>query len=154
MLASLKTTGRGAVVMPHGVLFRGRKEGDIRMALLRAHVIEAIIGLPPKLFYGTGIQAVIIVLNKSIPDRERNHGPLPQNSVKRVKGQPQLTEAEKAQIKKRKALSDDVATLAAIAAKFGVSVGVVKKIRQQLIHTGKMERTPQHRGPRKLTPGA
>jgi type I restriction enzyme M protein len=73
MLASLKTTGRGAVVMPHGVLFRGRKERDIRMALLRAHVIEAIIGLPPKLFYGTGIQAVIIVLNKSISDRERNH---------------------------------------------------------------------------------
>lgn len=73
MLASLKTTGRGAVVMPHGVLFRGRKERLIRMALLRARVIEAIIGLPPKLFYGTGIPAVIIVLNKSIPDRERDH---------------------------------------------------------------------------------
>jgi type I restriction enzyme M protein len=73
MLASLKSTGRGAVVMPHGVLFRGRKERKIRMKLLQSRVIEAIIGLPPKLFYGTGIPAVIIVLNKSIPDNERDH---------------------------------------------------------------------------------
>ncbi len=73
MLASLKSTGRGAVVMPHGVLFRGRKEREIRMALLRARVIEAIIGLPPKLFYGTGIPAVIVILNKAIPDKERDH---------------------------------------------------------------------------------
>jgi type I restriction enzyme M protein len=73
MLASLKTLGRGAVVMPHGVLFRGRKEREIRMALLRARVIEAVIGLPPKLFYGTGIPAVIVILNKSIPDQERDH---------------------------------------------------------------------------------
>ncbi len=74
MLASLKATGRGAVVMPHGVLFRGRKEREIRMNLLRPHnVIEGIIGLPPKLFYGTGIPAVIVLLNKSIPDRERDH---------------------------------------------------------------------------------
>lgn len=73
MLASLKSMGRGAVVMPHGVLFRGRKEREIRIALLRARVVEAIIGLPPKLFYGTGIPAVIIVLNKSISDKERDH---------------------------------------------------------------------------------
>jgi type I restriction enzyme M protein len=74
MLASLKTTGRGAVVMPHGVLFRGRKEREIRMRLLRPNnVIEAIIGLPPKLFYGTGIPAAIVVLNKSIPDKERDY---------------------------------------------------------------------------------
>lgn len=73
MLASLSSTGRGAVVMPHGVLFRGRKEREIRMALLNARVIEAIIGLPPKLFYGTQIPAVIILLNKSIPDGEREH---------------------------------------------------------------------------------
>jgi type I restriction enzyme M protein len=59
--------------MPHGVLFRGRKEREIRMALLRARVIEAVIGLPPKLFYGTGIPAVIVILNKSIPDQERDH---------------------------------------------------------------------------------
>jgi type I restriction enzyme M protein len=73
MLASLKSTGRGAVVMPHGVLFRGRKEREIRMSLLKARVIEAIIGLPPKLFYGTGIPAVIIILNKSIPEKERDY---------------------------------------------------------------------------------
>jgi type I restriction enzyme M protein len=73
MLASLKATGRGAVVMPHGVLFRGRKERDIRIALLRARVVEAIIGLPPKLFYGTGIPAVIIILNKSISDKEKDY---------------------------------------------------------------------------------
>lgn len=72
MLASLKPTGRGAVVMPHGVLFRGRKEREIRLKLLQVGVIEAIIGLPPKLFYGTGIPAVIVVLNKAIPDRERD----------------------------------------------------------------------------------
>ena len=73
MLASLKTTGRGAVVMPHGVLFRGGREREIRMALLRARFIEGIIGLPPKLFYGTGIAAVIIILNKSMRDEERDH---------------------------------------------------------------------------------
>lgn len=73
MLASLKPTGRGAVVMPHGVLFRGGKEKEIRAAMLRDHVIEAIIGLPPKLFYGTGIPAAIVVLNRSLPDRERDH---------------------------------------------------------------------------------
>lgn len=72
MLASLKSTGRGAVVMPHGVLFRGRKEREIRINLLKARAIEAIIGLPPKLFYGTGIPAVIVVLNKSIPEKERD----------------------------------------------------------------------------------
>ncbi len=73
MLASLKPTGRGAVVMPHGVLFRGGKEKEIRAAMLRDHVIEAIIGMPPKLFYGTGIPAAIIVLNRSLPDAERDH---------------------------------------------------------------------------------
>ena len=73
MLASLKPTGRGAVVMPHGVLFRGRKEREVRKKLLEAHVVEAIIGLPPKLFYGTSIPAVIVVLNKSIPDDERDY---------------------------------------------------------------------------------
>ncbi len=70
MLASLKPTGRAAVVMPHGVLFRGGKEKEIRKGMLSDNggVIEAIIGLPPKLFYGTGIPASILVLNKSKPD--------------------------------------------------------------------------------------
>lgn len=73
MLASLKSTGRGAVIMPHGVLFRGGREKEIRAAMLRDHVIEGIVGLPPKLFYGTGIPAALVVLNRSLPDRERGH---------------------------------------------------------------------------------
>lgn len=70
MLASLKRGGRGAVVMPHGVLFRGGKEKEIRQKMLTdsAGVIEAVIGLPPKLFYGTGIPACVLVLNKDKPD--------------------------------------------------------------------------------------
>nr|WP_309716548.1 class I SAM-dependent DNA methyltransferase [Armatimonas sp.] len=73
MLASLKTSGRGAVVMPHGVLFRGGKEKEIRQKMLSENggVIEAIIGLPQKLFYGTGIPASILVLNKNKPDHLR-----------------------------------------------------------------------------------
>jgi type I restriction enzyme M protein len=65
MVASLKTHGRMATVMPHGVLFRGGSEKVIRKALLDANLVEAIIGLPPALFYGTGIPACIIVINKN-----------------------------------------------------------------------------------------
>jgi type I restriction enzyme M protein len=78
MLASLLPSGRACIVMPHGVLFRGGKEKEIRKALLGAKegvkgdVIEAIIGLPPKLFYGTGIPACLLLLNKNKPDGLRN----------------------------------------------------------------------------------
>ncbi len=74
MLASLKPTGKMAVVMPHGVLFRGGKEKEIRQGLLNDNggVIEAIISLPPKLFYGTGIPAAILVLTKNKPDSLHN----------------------------------------------------------------------------------
>lgn len=70
MLASLRPTGKLAVVMPHGVLFRGGREKEIRQALLTDNggVIEAIISLPPKLFYGTGIPAAILVLTRNKPD--------------------------------------------------------------------------------------
>ena len=73
MLASLKRSGRGAVVMPHDVLFRGGKEKEIRQKMLEegAGVIEAIVGLPPKLFYGTGIPACVLILNKDKPDSLR-----------------------------------------------------------------------------------
>ncbi|MCU0324723.1 MAG: N-6 DNA methylase [Spirosomaceae bacterium] len=71
MLASCKSNGKLAVVMPHGVLFRGGKEGEIRTKMIKANVIEAIIGLPQKLFYGTGIPACILVLNKNKPDNLR-----------------------------------------------------------------------------------
>ncbi len=73
MLASLKPTGKLAVVMPHGVLFRGGREKEIRQALLADNggVVEAIISLPPKLFYGTGIPAAILVLTRNKPDTLR-----------------------------------------------------------------------------------
>ncbi len=64
LLKSLKSTGKGAIIMPHGVLFRGNREADIRRELVRRGYIKGIIGLPPNLFYGTGIPACIIVLDK------------------------------------------------------------------------------------------
>jgi type I restriction enzyme M protein len=64
ILTSLKSTGKGAVVLPHGVLFRGNVEADIRRQLVRRGYIKGIIGLPPNLFYGTGIPACIVVLDK------------------------------------------------------------------------------------------
>lgn len=62
MLASLKQNGKMAVVMPHGVLFRGGEEKKIRIALLNDDCIEAVIGLPQNLFYGTGIPACVLVM--------------------------------------------------------------------------------------------
>jgi type I restriction enzyme M protein len=64
MIKSLKSTGRGAVIMPHGVLFRGNSEANIRKELIKRGYIKAIIGLPANLFYGTGIPACILVLDK------------------------------------------------------------------------------------------
>lgn len=72
MLASCKKTGKVVVVMPHGVLFRGGKEKEIREGMLKADVIEGIISLPPQLFYGTGIPACIMVFNKNKPDELKN----------------------------------------------------------------------------------
>jgi type I restriction enzyme M protein len=68
MIASLKPDGRMATIMPHGVLFRGGKEKLIRELLIEDDIIEAIISLPPGLFYGTGIPACVLVVNKSKPD--------------------------------------------------------------------------------------
>ncbi len=64
MVKSLKSTGKGAVILPHGVLFRGNAEANIRKELVERGYIQAIIGLPPNLFYGTGIPACILVLDK------------------------------------------------------------------------------------------
>lgn len=72
MAASLKSTGRMATVMPHGVLFRGGAEKIIRKGLLEANLIEAIISLPPALFYGTGIPACVLILNKNKADELRD----------------------------------------------------------------------------------
>jgi type I restriction enzyme M protein len=64
LLSSLKSTGKGAIILPHGVLFRGNAEADIRRNLLQRGYIKGIIGLPANLFYGTGIPACILVLDK------------------------------------------------------------------------------------------
>jgi type I restriction enzyme M protein len=71
MVASLKDTGVMATVMPHGVLFRGGAEKKIREGMVKAGIIEAVISLPPALFYGTGIPACILVINKNKPDELR-----------------------------------------------------------------------------------
>jgi type I restriction enzyme M protein len=62
-------TGRMAVVVPHGVLFRGAAEGRIRQQLIDENLLDAVIGLPEKLFYGTGIPAAILVFRKHKSDR-------------------------------------------------------------------------------------
>ena len=64
ILKSLKSTGKGAIILPHGVLFRGNAEARIRENLIKQGYIKGIIGLPANLFYGTGIPACIIVLDK------------------------------------------------------------------------------------------
>ncbi|UZF56586.1 type I restriction-modification system subunit M [Gordonia polyisoprenivorans] len=63
-LTSLKSTGKGAIILPHGVLFRGHAEAGIRKRLLQQGFIKGIIGLPANLFYGTGIPACIVILDK------------------------------------------------------------------------------------------
>lgn len=64
VIASLKSTGKGAIILPHGVLFRGNAEAEIRKKIVGRGYIKGIIGLPANLFYGTGIPACIIVLDK------------------------------------------------------------------------------------------
>ncbi|MCK5505186.1 MAG: type I restriction-modification system subunit M [Thermodesulfovibrionia bacterium] len=70
MISTLNATGRAGVVLPHGALFRGGAEGKIRKAILEEDLLEAVIGLPSNLFYGTGIPACLFILNKKKP-RER-----------------------------------------------------------------------------------
>lgn len=69
MISVLKSDGRMAVVMPHGVLFRGGEEKSMREWLVEKGYLEAVIGLPPSLFYGTGIPASILVINKAGADK-------------------------------------------------------------------------------------
>jgi type I restriction enzyme M protein len=64
LIRSLKSKGKGAIILPHGVLFRGNKEADIRRNLIQRGLIKGIIGLPANLFYGTGIPACILVVDK------------------------------------------------------------------------------------------
>ena len=73
MFASLNDHGRMAVVLPHGVLFRGGAEGLIREHLLKENRIVAVVGVASNLFYGTGIPACILVLRKQRPDAHKDH---------------------------------------------------------------------------------
>jgi type I restriction enzyme M protein len=63
-IKSLKSTGKAAVILPHGVLFRGGAEATIRRELLKRGLIKGVVGLPANLFYGTGIPACIVVVDK------------------------------------------------------------------------------------------
>jgi type I restriction enzyme M protein len=72
IIGSLKSNGKGAVILPHGVLFRGNAEAEIRKNIIKKGFIKGIIGLPANLFYGTGIPACIIVIDKE--DAEQRKG--------------------------------------------------------------------------------
>ena len=69
ILKSLKSTGKAAVILPHGVLFRGNAEASIRRAIIDKGYIKGIIGLPANLFYGTGIPACILIIDKEDADK-------------------------------------------------------------------------------------
>lgn len=72
LIASMKTDeGRGACILPHGVLFRGNAEYDIRKHIVKQHYIKGIIGLPPNIFFGTGIPASIIIIDKKNKDSRK-----------------------------------------------------------------------------------
>ena len=71
MVAVLNAEGQLGVVMPHGVLFRGSAEGRIRQGMLEEDLFDAVIGLPTNLFYGTGIPASILVLNRNKPEARK-----------------------------------------------------------------------------------
>lgn len=72
MVKSMNENGCAGIVLPHGVLFRGGAEGRIREQLIKNDLIEAIIALPAKLFYGTGIPAAIVIFNKNKPKDRQN----------------------------------------------------------------------------------
>ncbi|HBM46188.1 MAG: Type I restriction-modification system, M subunit [Parcubacteria group bacterium GW2011_GWF2_38_76] len=72
IIKSMNVNGRAGIVLPHGVLFRGGAEGRIREQILKNDLIEAVIALPAKLFYGTGIPAAVLILNKNKPENKKN----------------------------------------------------------------------------------
>ncbi|OFX82157.1 MAG: type I restriction-modification system subunit M [Bacteroidetes bacterium GWE2_29_8] len=71
IIKSLKSNGKGAIILPHGVLFRGNAEAEIRKNIIKKGYVKGIIGLPANLFYGTGIPACIIVIDKENADRSK-----------------------------------------------------------------------------------
>ena len=71
MIETINDTGKAGVVVPHGVLFRGSSEGKIRQKTIEENILEAVIGLPANLFFGTGIPAAILVFNKAKGDNKK-----------------------------------------------------------------------------------
>ena len=71
MIASLRSDGVMGVVVPHGVLFRGSSEKEIRQGILEDDLLEAVIGLPSSLFYGTGIPTALLIINKQKPEQRK-----------------------------------------------------------------------------------
>jgi len=71
MIATINDKGRVGVVLPHGILFRGGAEGKIRKGIVEEDLLEAVIGLPSKLFYGAGIPACLFILNKNKPKERK-----------------------------------------------------------------------------------
>ncbi|PIQ73309.1 type I restriction-modification system subunit M [Candidatus Roizmanbacteria bacterium CG11_big_fil_rev_8_21_14_0_20_36_8] len=72
MIKSMNENGRAGIVLPHGFLFKGGAEGRIREQLIKNDLIEAVVALPSKLFYGTGISAVIVIFNKNKIEERKN----------------------------------------------------------------------------------
>lgn len=72
IIKSMNANGRAGIVLPHGVLFRGGSEGRIREHIIKNDLVDAIVALPQKLFYGTGIPAAIWILNKNKPEHKKN----------------------------------------------------------------------------------
>ncbi|RKX69770.1 type I restriction-modification system subunit M [candidate division TA06 bacterium] len=71
MISTINPTGKVGIVLPHGALFRGSAEGRIRKGIIEEDFLEAVIGLPPKLFYGTSIPACLFIVNKDKPKQRK-----------------------------------------------------------------------------------
>jgi len=94
MVASLKPDGMMGVVLPHGILFRGGAEGKIRKGLLEDDLVEAVIGLAPNLFYGTGIPACVLLINKAKPAKRKGKVLFVNGAEEMVEGKNQNTLSE------------------------------------------------------------
>lgn len=88
IIKSLKSTGKGAVILPHGVLFRGNTEATIRENLIKQGYIKGIIGLPANLFYGTTIPACIIIIDKEHAQRAVEDYEISKDALPKMTGRP------------------------------------------------------------------
>ena len=95
MVASLNSAGMLGVVLPHGILFRGGAEGKIRQGMLEDDLVEAVIGLAPNLFYGTGIPACVLVLNRDKPADRKGKVLFVNGAEEMVEGKNQNSLSEK-----------------------------------------------------------